>query len=143
MIDNYDFISRKIQKDYAEFSENHIENDFESIIVRKFYILSNALQEKINKYNKVLKISKIVIAALFLIFTVAAVIAGNHYGSKMLRFSFWIVFIFIDVFVFLMADYFKNVIFKRFMRFINNAEVMDFNDTFKEETVYENNSENL
>ena len=115
MIDNYDFISRKIQKDYAEFSENHIENDFESIIVRKFYILSNALQEKINKYNKVLKISKIVIAALFLIFTVAAVIAGNHYGS----------------------------IFKRFMRFINNAEVMDFNDTFKEETVYENNSENL
>ena len=42
-----------------------------------------------------------------------------------------------------MADYFKNVIFKRFMRFINNAEVMDFNDTFKEETVYENNSENL
>ena len=30
MIDNYDFISRKIQKDYAEFSENHIENDFES-----------------------------------------------------------------------------------------------------------------
>ncbi|MDE6124318.1 MAG: hypothetical protein K2G22_03705 [Eubacterium sp.] len=143
MIDNYDLISRKIQKDYAEFSKNHIENDFENIIVRKFYILSDVLQEKINRYNKVLKISKIVIAVLFLIFTVAAVIAGNHYGSKMLWFSFWIVFIFIDVFVFLIADYFKNVVFKRFMRFINNAEVMDFNDNVIEEIDDENNSENL
>ncbi len=143
MIDNYDFISGKIQKDYAEFSENHIENDFESIIVRKFYILSDVLQEKVNQYNKILKISKIVVAALFLLFTVVAVIAGNHYGSKMLWFSFWIVFIFIDVFVFLIADYFKNVVFKRFMRFINNAEVMDFNDNVMEEIDDENNSENL
>lgn len=116
------------EKQCLEFAKKHSEKEFESHIVKKYFVLGERMLSVIDKFSRLVHGFKIVAAVLFLAFTAVAVFAGNHSGSKMLWFSLWILLIFILIFIFLIADYVKNVSLKRLLFFLENVEETEFKD---------------
>lgn len=110
------------------YIQSHSEQEFENIILKKYFILRNELHKKYKKGCRIINILKICAAVLFLIFTVIAVAAGNIGGNKMLWLSVWILIIFILVGIFIIADYCKNLMSQKVLPFLDNAEIMTFGD---------------
>lgn len=98
----------------------------QALYAQKYVLLQEKLVENYTRGCKYLCIAKVVSAVLFLIFTVAGVCISGKTGAYMLWLVLWIVLIFLNVAVFMTADYCKYQMQTRVIPFLENDECTAF-----------------
>lgn len=127
-----------ILKQFDAYTKNHSASDFEKLITQKYFLLCDELHKRYNRGCRIIRICKIIAAALFLLFSAAAVFFGNQSGNKMLWLSIWILIIFIYVGAFVIADYCRNLMSEKVISYLDNIEQIDFG---KDEEEYDEEDE--
>lgn len=133
---------QNIERQFEGYTKKHSKQEFDETILKKFFILSDALHKKYEKGCRIINALKISAAGLFLVFTVIAAAAGKSTGSKMLWLSIWILVIFILIGAFIIADYLKNLMSQKVLPFLDNTEIMDFGKENDEDDSEEGNENN-
>lgn len=133
---------QNIERQFECYTKKHSKQEFDETILKKFFILSDALHKKYEKGCRIINALKISAAGLFLVFTVIAAAAGKSTGSKMLWLSIWILVIFILIGAFIIADYLKNLMSQKVLPFLDNTEIMDFGKENDEDDSEEGNENN-
>lgn len=90
------------------------------------------LREKIlfhfERGKRFLMITKIVATVIFLAYTVIGIIVGNRTGHQLHWLQMWILFIFVNVTVFVIADYAKYLIESKVIPYLKNDEQIEFGE---------------
>ena len=76
-------------------------------IVKKYKLLREKIIKNYDRGCRYIKISKYVVAAAFIIFTLIGIAVCNRTGERMGWLVLWIVVIFLNVIVFTITDYAK------------------------------------
>lgn len=132
-----------ILKQFNAYTKQHSASDFEKLITQKYFLLCDELHKRYNRGCKIIRICKIIAAALFAAFSIAAVFFGNQSGYKMLWLSVWILFIFINVGIFIIADYCKNLMSEKVISYLDNIEQIDFGIDEEYEAEAEDNEDDF
>lgn len=94
----------------------------------KYRFLRNKIFEHYKRGLKYVRIAKIVVAIIFIIFTVIAVTVGNYTGNRMNWLVDWVVLIFLDVFVFMIIDYVRYLIDDKVIPYLMDDDKMEFGE---------------
>ncbi len=98
----------------------------------KFTIKYKFIREKIilhfNKGCRILRISKITAAVIFLIFTFSGIVLGNKSGHQLQWLQAWVLLIFFYVAVFIIAEYCKYLIESRVIPYLEDDERIEFGE---------------
>ncbi len=115
-----------------ELNNNDIKTVQSSESYEKIAMKYCFLREKILFYfkrgKKILKISKIAAAVIFLLFTVIGIIVSHHTGRELVWLQAWIFLIFFDVAVFVIADYNKYLIESKVIPYLKDDEQVEFGE---------------
>ncbi len=92
----------------------------------KYEFIRKKLIEQYTRGCKYLKIAKVVVAVLFVLFTIVACLLGSKTGDIMAWLIQWIMIIFFNVFLFLILDYVKYLIDDKVIPFLNDDDQLDY-----------------
>ena len=94
----------------------------------KYCFLREKIFSSFKRGKRILKISKIVSAVIFLLFTVIGIAVGHRTGHELLWLQLWILLIFLDVTVFVIADYNKYLIESKVIPYLNDDDQIEFGE---------------
>lgn len=98
----------------------------------KMAIKYKFLREKIIFYfhrgSLILKIAKILAAVLFLFFTFIGIYVSHHTGHQPQWLQAWILMIFLNIIIFVIADYSKYLIEAKVIPYLQNDEQIEFGE---------------
>ncbi len=116
---------------------------YEERIAIKYKFIREKIIFHFERGCRILKISKITVAVLFVIFTLLGISVSNKSGHQLQWLQAWILLIFTNVFVFTIADYSKYLIQSKVIPYLNNDEQIEFGeyDIFLEDIDNENEDE--
>ena len=97
-------------------------------IIKKYGFLKEKIILHYHKGCKILKVAKITVTVLFLLFTLVAVIISNRTGEHLAWLSAWIILIFVNIAVFVPADYAKYLIASKVIPYINDDDRVTFGE---------------
>ena len=97
-------------------------------IIKKYGFLKEKIILHYHKGCKILKVAKITVTVLFLLFTLVAVIISNRTGEHLAWLSAWIILIFVNIAVFVPADYAKYLIASKVIPYINDDDRVAFGE---------------
>ena len=97
-------------------------------IIKKYGFLKEKIILHYHKGCKILKVAKITVTVLFLLFTLVAVIISNRTGEHLAWLSAWIILIFVNIAVFVPADYAKYLIASRVIPYLNDDDRVTFGE---------------
>ncbi|MBR7073096.1 MAG: hypothetical protein IKI33_05680 [Eubacterium sp.] len=100
----------------------------EERIAYKYEFIKEKIILNFNKGCRILKISKITVAVLFVLFTLAAVVISNRSGNRLQWLQTWILVIFANIFIFVPADYAKYLIESKVIPYLNDDEQVEFGE---------------
>ena len=100
----------------------------EERIAYKYEFIKEKIILNFNKGCRILKISKITVAVLFVLFTLAAVVISNRSGNRLQWLQTWILVIFANIFIFVPADYAKYLIESKVIPYLNDDEQIEFGE---------------
>ena len=112
-------------------------------IEKKYAFLKEKIMLHYRKGCKILKIAKITVAVLFLVFTLIAVVLSRGTAHQLQWLAAWIVLIFVNVFVFVPADYAKYLIGSKVIPYLQDENRIEFGeyDIFMDEDEEEDEEE--
>ncbi len=119
------------------------EYTYEERIAIKYKFIREKIIFHFERGCRILKISKITVAVLFVIFTLFGISVSNKSGHQLQWLQAWILLIFTNIFVFTIADYSKYLIQSKVIPYLNNDEQIEFGeyDIFLEDIDNENEDE--
>ena len=90
------------------------------------------LREKIifhfNRGSRILKISKIVVAIIFLLFTLIGIYVSHRTGHEIQWLQIWILVIFINITIFVIADYSKYLVESKVIPYLEDDKQIEFGE---------------
>ncbi len=101
---------------------------YEERIAIKYKFIREKIIFHFERGCRILKISKITVAVLFVIFTLFGISVSNKSGHQLQWLQAWILLIFANVFVFTIADYSKYLIQSKVIPYLNNDEQIEFGE---------------
>lgn len=104
------------------------EYTYEERIAIKYKFIREKIIFHFERGCRILKISKITVAVLFVIFTLLGISVSNKSGHQLQWLQAWILLIFTNVFVFTIADYSKYLIQSKVIPYLNNDEQIEFGE---------------
>lgn len=117
---------KNIKDQFGQYTRAHSASEFEKLITQKYFLLCDELHKRCARGFRIIFWLKVIAFVVFIAFSIVAIICGTKFGSKMLWLSFWIVFIFLDVGFFLVADYCKSLVVEKVLPYLDNVEQIDF-----------------
>ena len=115
-----------------EFKNKESKAVSNSAVNEKIAVKYCFLRDKIFFYFKrgkqILKISKIVAAVFFLLFTVVGIAVGQRTGHELLWLQLWILLIFLDVAIFVIADYNRYLIESKVIPYLKDDDCVEFGE---------------
>ena len=106
--------------------ENELSNDEK--IIKKYSFLKEKIILHYHKGCQILKVAKITVTVLFLLFTLIAVIISNRTGEHLAWLTAWIILIFVNIAVFVPADYAKYLITSKVIPYLNDDDRVEFGE---------------
>ena len=106
---------------HAELSEN------ERIAI-KYKFLREKILFHFERGSRYLKISKIVATVVFLAYTLIGIIVSHRTSHELQWLQMWIIFIFVNITVFIIADYSKYLIESKVIPYLKNDEQIEFGE---------------
>ena len=109
----------------------------------KYKFLRDKILFHFERGSRYLMISKIVAAVIFLAYTVIAIIVSQRTSHQLQLLQMWILFIFLNVTVFVIADYSKYLIESKVIPYLKDDEQIEFGeyDIFLEDVDGESDEE--
>ena len=77
---------------------------------------------------RILNISKIIAAVLFVLFTVIGVIVSSRTGNKLSFLQAWILVIFLNIIIFVIADYAKYLVGSKVIPYLEDDSRTEFGE---------------
>ena len=106
---------------HAELSEN------ERIAI-KYKFLREKILFHFERGSRYLKISKIVATVVFLAYTLIGIIVSHRTSHELQWLQMWIIFMFVNITVFIIADYSKYLIESKVIPYLKNDEQIEFGE---------------
>lgn len=100
----------------------------EERIAVKYRFLRDKIIFNYVKGCRILKICKIVAAVLFLIFTFAGSAIGSKTGNQLQWLQAWILLIFLNIIVFVIADYSKYLMQSKVIPYLEDDSIVEFGE---------------
>ena len=100
----------------------------EERIAYKYEFIKEKIILNFNKGCRILKISKITVAVLFVLFTFIAIAVSNASGNRLQWLQAWILVIFANIFIFVPVDYAKYLIESKVIPYLNDDEQVEFGE---------------
>lgn len=97
-------------------------------LAKKYSFIRDKIIKNYEKGCKYLKNAKIIVAVLFVIYTVICFIIGYNNGDIMNTLIPWVIMIFVLVFVFILLDYFKYLIADKVIPYLNNEDELEYGE---------------
>ena len=94
----------------------------------KYRFLRDKIIFNFNKGKRILKITKIVITAIFILFTLIGIYVSHRTGHEIQWLQAWIILIFINVALSVIADYSKYLIESKVIPYLENDEEIEFGE---------------
>ena len=94
----------------------------------KYRFLRDKIIFNFNKGKRILKITKIVITAIFIFFTLIGIYVSHRTGHEIQWLQAWIILIFINVALSVIADYSKYLIESKVIPYLENDEEIEFGE---------------
>ena len=104
------------------------ENAVKENIVMKYKFVKEKIIFHFNRGCRYLTISKWVTAVLFVLFTLIGVAVSNRTGHQMQWLQAWILVIFLDVTIFVIADYSKYLIQSKVIPYLEDDTQVEFGE---------------
>ena len=123
----------EINKNEPSVAESNA--SYEKIAV-KYCFLRDKILYHFKRGSKILKISKIVAAAVFLLYTIIGAVVSQRTHGELQFLTKWILFIFLNIAVFVIADYCKYLVENKVIPYLKNDEQIEFGeyDIFLDDT---------
>lgn len=104
------------------------------VLAEKYVFIREKIILNYQKGTKILKIAKITVAVLFVLFTICAVVFGARSGKPLSWLCTWIILIFLNIIIFVPADYAKYLISSKVIPYLQDDEQIEFGeyDIFRE-----------
>ncbi|MBE6817943.1 MAG: hypothetical protein E7517_02125 [Ruminococcaceae bacterium] len=109
-------------------SQNFVPAENRENIIKKYGFLKAKIILNYQKGCKILRIAKIAVAVLFVLFTPIAAIIGQRTGQHMTWLTIWLALIFINIAVFIPADYAKYLVQAKVIPYLENDEQVEFGE---------------
>lgn len=115
----------------------------EQKVQKKYLFLKEKIILNYQKGCRILKIAKITVAVLFVLFSVFAAIVSHRSGTQLQWLTAWILIIFLNIAVFVPADYAKYLISSKVIPYLEDENAIEFGeyDIFREEDEEEDEEE--
>ncbi|MBR3149846.1 MAG: hypothetical protein IKF64_06725 [Eubacterium sp.] len=97
-------------------------------IAIKYKFLRDKILFHFERGSRYLKIAKIAAAVIFLAYTVIGIIASHRTSHELQWLQMWIIFIFVNVAVFIIADYSKYLIESKVIPYLKDDEQIEFGE---------------
>ncbi len=97
-------------------------------IAIKYKFIRDKILYHFERGSKYLKISKIVATVVFLIYTVIGITVSHRTSHELQWLLMWIIFIFLNVGVFILADYCKYLVESKVIPYLKNDEQIEFGE---------------
>ena len=97
-------------------------------IAIKYKFIRDKILYHFERGSKYLKISKIVAAVVFLIYTVIGITVSHRTSHELQWLLMWILFIFLNVGVFILADYCKYLVESKVIPYLKDDEQIEFGE---------------
>ena len=94
----------------------------------KYRFLRDKIIFNFNKGKRSLKITKIVSTAIFILFTLIGIYVSHRTGHEIQWLQAWIILIFINVALSVIADYSKYLIESKVIPYLENDEEIEFGE---------------
>lgn len=110
----------------------------------KYKFLREKIVYNFNKGSRILKISKIVVAVLFILFTLMGIYVSHRTGHEVQWLQVWVLIIFLNIIIFIFADYSKYLIESKVIPYLENDDEIEFGeyDIFLEDIDGESDDDN-
>ena len=109
----------------AEKNSEYTEEERTAI---KYRFIRDKIIFHFHRGSRILKISKIVAVVLFLAFTVIGINLGNRSGHQLQWLQAWILVIFLNIIIFILADYSKYLIESKVIPYLNDDSQVEFGE---------------
>ena len=110
-------------KNKLDINSDELSHD-EKIII-KYEFLKEKIFENFDKGARILKIAKITTTVLFLLFTFAGVFISHRTHHEIQWLQAWVLVIFFDVAVFIIADYSKYLIESKVITYLKDDDQIE------------------
>lgn len=97
-------------------------------IAIKYKFLRDKILFHFERGSRYLMISKIVAAVIFLAYTVIGIIVSHRTSHQLQWLQMWILFIFVNVAVFVIADYAKYLIESKVVPYLKDDDQVEFGE---------------
>ncbi len=104
------------------------ERTVEEHIIMKYKFVKEKIIFHFNRGCRFLNISKIVTAVLFVLFTLIGIAVSHRTGHELQWLQAWILVIFLDVIVFVLADYSKYLIQSKVIPYLEDDNQVEFGE---------------
>lgn len=115
-----------IKSQFNNYTEKHTDDEFEDLIVQKYFLLCDEIHKRYSRGKKILMLLKIISAVVFVLYSFAAIMITQNGGNKMLWLTVWILLIFLDVGFFMVLDYCSTLFVEKIFPYLDNPEIIDF-----------------
>lgn len=102
--------------------------DHNEKLALKYRFIRDKIFTHYDRGVKYIKIAKIIVTILFLLFTVVAVAICRHSGDVMMWLMLWVGQIFINVVIFTIVDYVNYLIRDKVIPYLMDDDVLEFGE---------------
>ena len=113
--------------------ENHIPENAANLsenerIAVKYRFLRDKILFHFERGSRYLRIAKLVAAAVFLVYTVIGIAVSHRTSHELQWLQMWIIFIFVNITVFIIADYSKYLIESKVIPYLRDDDQIEFGE---------------
>lgn len=113
--------------------ENHIPENAANLsenerIAVKYRFLRDKILFHFERGSRYLKIAKITAAVIFLAYTVLGIVVSHRTSHELQWLQMWIIFIFVNITVFVIADYTKYLIESKVVPYLKDDNQVEFGE---------------
>ncbi len=94
----------------------------------KYKFLREKIIHNFNKGSRILKICKITAAVIFILFTLVGIAVSHRTGHEVQWLQVWILVIFLNIIIFVIADYSKYLIEAKVIPYLENDDEIEFGE---------------
>lgn len=94
----------------------------------KYKFLKEKIIQNYNKGSRILKICKITAAAIFILFTLIGIAVSHRTNHEIQWLQAWVLVIFLNITVFVIADYSKYLVESKVIPYLENDEQIEFGE---------------
>lgn len=137
-------MSEKQSADFEKATPELDEKTVQENIVMKYKFVREKIIFHFNRGCRFLTISKWVVAVLFVLFTLMGIAVSNRTGHQLQWLQAWILVIFLNITIFVIADYSKYLIQSKVIPYLEDDSQVEFGeyDIFLEDIDNEDEDEN-